>query len=516
MNRGIPLEVIDEGGSFYVKERKVYPRDVSGRFNRLRVAAVVWLLGMFYVFPWLRWDGRQAVLFDLPARKFYVFGITFWPQDFLFLALLLIIAALALFFFTALAGRLFCGYACPQTVWTEVFLWMERWTEGDRAKRIKLDAGPWNREKILRKGGKHLLWGVFALWTGFTFVGFFTPITDLAARLGSLSWGGWETFWVLFYGFATWGNAGFLREQVCKYMCPYARFQSAMFDRNTLIIAYDPMRGEPRGPRKRGLGSVLERGRGLLAKTLANEYVFRAGKQPPAATQAAHAKGTITWDGDLGEVEPLPKFAPDALGDCIDCTICVQVCPTGIDIRNGLQYECIACGACIDACDEVMAKVGYPKGLIRYDTQNGIDGKPTRVLRPRILVYGTLLLGFILAWIVGVGFLRSDLIVEVLRDRNALYRETASGAIENGYTLKLVNKSDADRDFRISLESTVAGLELRDNAAPVHAKAEAVLSVPVVVVAPDGASGRKDIRFVVESGDGTTRKVVDSSFFGPM
>ena len=516
MNRGIPLEVIDEGGSFYVKERKVYPRDVSGRFNRLRVAAVVWLLGMFYVFPWLRWDGRQAVLFDLPARKFYVFGITFWPQDFLFLALLLIIAALALFFFTALAGRLFCGYACPQTVWTEVFLWMERWTEGDRAKRIKLDAGPWNREKILRKGGKHLLWGVFALWTGFTFVGFFTPITDLAARLGSLSWGGWETFWVLFYGFATWGNAGFLREQVCKYMCPYARFQSAMFDRNTLIIAYDPMRGEPRGPRKRGLGSVLERGRGLLAKTLAYEYVFRAGKHPSAATQAAHAKGTITWDGDLGEVEPLPKFAPDALGDCIDCTICVQVCPTGIDIRNGLQYECIACGACIDACDEVMAKVGYPKGLIRYDTQNGIDGKPTRVLRPRILVYGTLLLGFILAWIVGVGFLRSDLIVEVLRDRNALYRETASGAIENGYTLKLVNKSDADRDFRISLESTAAGLELRDNAAPVHAKAEAVLSVPVVVVAPDGASGRKDIRFVVESGDGTTRKVVDSSFFGPM
>jgi len=516
MNRGIPLEVIDEGGSFYVKERKVYPRDVSGRFNRLRVAAVVWLLGMFYVFPWLRWDGRQAVLFDLPARKFYVFGITFWPQDFLFLALLLIIAALALFFFTALAGRLFCGYACPQTVWTEVFLWMERWTEGDRAKRIKLDAGPWNREKILRKGGKHLLWGVFALWTGFTFVGFFTPITDLAARLGSLSWGGWETFWVLFYGFATWGNAGFLREQVCKYMCPYARFQSAMFDRNTLIIAYDPMRGEPRGPRKRGLGSVLERGRGLLAKTLAYEYVFRAGKHPSAATQAAHAKGTITWDGDLGEVEPLPKFAPDALGDCIDCTICVQVCPTGIDIRNGLQYECIACGACIDACDEVMAKVGYPKGLIRYDTQNGIDGKPTRVLRPRILVYGTLLLGFILAWIVGVGFLRSDLIVEVLRDRNALYRETASGAIENGYTLKLVNKSDADRDFRISLESTVAGLELRDNAGPVHAKAEAVLSVPVVVVAPDGASGRKDIRFVVESGDGTTRKVVDSSFFGPM
>ena len=251
MSRRIPLELAEEdtGGSMYVAERKVYPREVSGRLNTLRVAAVFWLLGMFYVFPWLRWDGRQAVLFDLPARKFHVFGLTFWPQDFLFLALLLIIAALALFFFTALAGRLFCGYACPQTVWTEVFLWMERWTEGDRNKRMKLDAGPWTREKVLRKGAKHALWAVFALWTGFTFVGFITPITDLAARLPRLEWGGWETFWVLFYAFATWGNAGFLREQVCKYMCPYARFQSAMFDRNTLIIAYDPMRGEPRGPR---------------------------------------------------------------------------------------------------------------------------------------------------------------------------------------------------------------------------------------------------------------------------
>jgi hypothetical protein len=294
MNRRIPLELAeDTGGSMYVKERKVYPREVSGRLNTLRVAAVFWLLGMFYVFPWLRWDGRQAVLFDLPARKFHVFGLTFWPQDFLFLALLLIIAALALFFFTALAGRLFCGYACPQTVWTEVFLWMERWTEGERNKRMKLDAGPWTREKILRKGAKHALWLVFALWTGFTFVGFFTPITDLGARLPRLEWGGWETFWVLFYAFATWGNAGFLREQVCKYMCPYARFQSAMFDRNTLIIAYDPMRGEPRGPRKRGLGSIAQRGRALLDQVTAYDYVFRAALPPP--TTACRPPAPSPW-----------------------------------------------------------------------------------------------------------------------------------------------------------------------------------------------------------------------------
>ncbi|MDZ4378416.1 MAG: 4Fe-4S dicluster domain-containing protein, partial [Xanthomonadaceae bacterium] len=251
MNKTIPATVIDDG-AMYQSERKIYPRDVHGRFARLRKLAVWVLLGIFYLIPWLSWGERQAVLFDLPARKFYIFGLNFWPQDFFFLALLLIMAGLSLFFFTALAGRLWCGYACPQTVWTEVFLDMERWAEGDRNRRMKLDAGPWNREKILRKGSKHVLWLTFALWTGFTFVGFFSPIRDLGLRVLAFDLGGWETFWILFYSLATWGNAGFLREQVCKYMCPYARFQSAMFDRNTLIIAYDPLRGEPRGSRKRG------------------------------------------------------------------------------------------------------------------------------------------------------------------------------------------------------------------------------------------------------------------------
>ncbi|GAB6197318.1 4Fe-4S dicluster domain-containing protein [Lysobacter xanthus] len=514
MSRSIPLEMVDDGSTgFYVSERKVYPRSVTGTLARLRVAAVAWLLGMFYVFPWLRWDGHQAVLFDLPARKFYVFALTFWPQDFLFLAMLLMMAALALFFFTALAGRLWCGYACPQTVWTEVFLWMEKWTEGDRAKRIKLDAGPWTREKLLRKGAKHLLWAAFALWTGFTFVGFFTPITDLAGRIVPFAWGGWETFWVFFYAIATWGNAGFLREQVCKYMCPYARFQSAMFDHNTLIIAYEPMRGEPRGPRKRGLPSVLERARGLLDKAAADNYVVRAALHPTAAAAATGAQGTITFGGAGVVAEPLPKFAPDELGDCIDCTICVQVCPTGIDIRNGLQYECIACGACIDACDEVMGKVGYPTGLIRYTTQNAVDGKPSRIARPRILVYGTLLLGLAVAW--GWGVMHRDpLIVEALRDRNALYREVADG-IENGYTLKLANKSDRPQTYRIRLAGATAGLALRDPAA-VTVKAQDVLPVEVIVHGPRTATGRHPLRFVVESTDGTVEETVDSSFFGPM
>ncbi len=328
-----------QDGGLYAARQKIYPREISGRFQRWRVIAVWALLGIYYVLPWIRWDGRQAVLFDLPARKFHIFALTLWPQDFYFLTWLLVIAALALFFFTALAGRLFCGYACPQTVWTETFLWMERLAEGSRSQQMKLARAPWTTEKILRKSAKQAMWIAFALWTGFTFVGYFTPITELAGLIASFSTGPWETFWVLFYGGATYVNAGFMREQVCKYMCPYARFQSAMFDRDTLIITYDDTRGEPRGARKKGV-----------------DY---------------KAKG---------------------LGDCVDCTMCVQVCPTGIDIRKGLQYECIACAACIDACDEVMDKVGYPRGLIRYDTQHGLEGKRKRILRPRTIVYASLLL----------------------------------------------------------------------------------------------------------------------------
>jgi polyferredoxin len=518
--KSIPIDVLDTGGSAYVSERKVYPRDVSGTLQRLRTAAVFWLLGMFYLFPWLNWDGRQAVLFDLPARKFYVFGLTFWPQDFIFLAMLLMIAALALFFFTSLAGRLWCGYACPQTVWTEVFLWMERAFEGDRNRRMKLDEGPWTREKLLRKSGKHITWLLFALWTGFTFVGFFTPIRDLAARtplLGVSGWGwsGWETFWVFFYALATWGNAGFLREQVCKYMCPYARFQSAMFDRNTLIIAYDAMRGEPRGPRKRGIASVLERGRGLLDARTAYDYVFRASKHPSAATQAAHAKGTITWDDERGDVEPLPKFAPEELGDCIDCTICVQVCPTGIDIRNGLQYECIACGACIDACNEVMDKLGYPRGLIRYSTQNAIDGKPTRILRPRVVVYGLILTGLMAGWAWGV-LHRSPLLAEVLHDRNALFLSTGDH-VRNDYTLKLVNKTDADHTYRVTLDADPAlHLKLVDANTSLRVPAGSVTAQPIAIESPATVRGRHPVTFIVTADDGSASARVESAFFGPI
>lgn len=413
MKKQIPIEVADDAAaSMYVSERKIHPRDVDGRFQRLRAIAVWVLLGMYYVFPWLNWDGRQSVLFDLPARKFYVFWLNFWPQDFVFLAMLLIIAGLALFFFTALAGRLWCGYACPQTVWTEVFIWIELKLEGDRGKRMKLDSSPWTAEKIRRRGSKHVAWLLFALWTGFTFVGFFTPIRELADRLVPFAWSGWETFWVLFYALATWGNAGFLREQVCKYMCPYARFQGVMFDPDTLIISYDPERGEPRGGRRKG-------------------------------TVASTAK---------------------PLGDCVDCSICVQVCPTGIDIRNGLQLECIACAACIDACDQVMDKVGSPRGLIRYSTENALAKHYTvsemfsHLLRPRTLLYSSILLAIVLAAAWSLAH-RVPLKVDVLRDRSTLSREADDGRIENVFRLHISNTDEAPHRYSINV-SGIDGIDI--------------------------------------------------------
>ncbi len=415
----------------YKKREKIYPREVHGMFARLRVLGVFALLGPYYLLPWIQWNGHQSVLFDLPARKFHIFGLTFWPQDFFYLAVLLIIAALSLFFFTALAGRLWCGYACPQTVWTEVFLWIERKVEGSRNQQIKLDKSEWTSEKALRKGTKHLLWILFSLWTGFTFVGYFTPIRELAHSVATFNTGPWETFWILFYSLATYGNAGWLREQVCLYMCPYARFQSAMFDKDTLIISYDEKRGEPRGGRKKGV--------------------------------------------DPAELN---------LGDCVDCKQCVQVCPTGIDIRDGLQYQCIGCAACIDICDEVMEKMGYEKGLIRYTTEHAMKGNKTHILRPRVIFYALVLITLLSGLMYSI-LTRVPLELDIIRDRNGLYRENSEGLIENVYTLKIVNMDEKPHSYKI----TATGLkDLRlKGAENVHADSGEVVDA-VVKLATDPAN----------------------------
>jgi cytochrome c oxidase accessory protein FixG len=452
-----------EAKSLYAAHEKIYPREIDGTFARFRNLGMLALLGAYYAAAWLQWDGRQALLFDLPARKFYVFGLVLWPQDFFFLSWLLIIAALSLFFFTAVAGRLWCGYACPQTVWTEAFLLMERITEGRGAARRKLDKGPWTADKIRRKGSKQLLWVAFALWTGFTFVGYFTPIRELSLKVATLSLGGWESFWIFFYGFATYGNAGFLREQVCKYMCPYARFQSAMFDKESLIISYDEARGEPRGSRRRD--------------------------EDPKAKQ---------------------------LGDCIDCRMCVQVCPTGIDIRKGLQYECIACAACIDACDSVMDKMNYPRGLVKYTTQQALDGKPTRVLRPRIIVYGTLL-ALLCGGFVAALMLRTPLELDVIRDRNALYRESRPGYIENVYTLRIINKDEAPHSYSLNVDG-LPTLALETDPPVIDVAAGNVYTVAARVLVEDGAvpSGGHDISFTLSAQDGSAlQRTERARFFTP-
>ncbi len=401
--------------SLYESQDKIYPRSVSGFFTKWRWA-MIWLTQLvFYGIPWLEWGQRQALLFDLGSRRFYIFNLVLYPQDLIYLTAILIISALSLFLFTAIAGRLWCGYTCPQTVYTEIFLWIEHKIEGDRAARIKLDGTQLSAKKLYKKGAKHFVWITFALWTGFTFVGYFSPIRDLASSTLSLSLGPWETFWICFYGFATYGNAGFMREQVCKYMCPYARFQSAMFDDDTLIVTYDEERGEPRGSRSR--------------------------------------------KAEVNTKE---------LGSCIDCSLCVQVCPTGIDIRKGLQYECIGCGACADVCDTVMDKMGYARGLVKYSTQNAITNKWThkqmvqRILRPRVLIY-TAILGLIIIGLITSLWLRTHFRVDVIRDRGVMERLSDDGKLENVYRLQIMNGTESVQHYRLSATG-IKDLEIESEA----------------------------------------------------
>jgi cytochrome c oxidase accessory protein FixG len=456
--------------SLYQKQRKIYARAVTGTFANWRWALVWATQILFYGLPWLTWNDRQAVLLDLASRRFYIFGLVLYPQDFIYLTGLLVISAYSLFLFTAVAGRLWCGYACPQTVYTEIFMWVEHRLEGDRAQRMKLDQGPWTFERLWRKTAKQAAWIAIGLWTGFSFVGYFTPIRTLGAEALSFGFGPWEWFWVLFYGFATYGNAGYMREQVCKYMCPYARFQSAMFDHDTLIISYDTERGEPRGSRSK--------------------------KADPK---------------QLG------------LGSCIDCTLCVQVCPTGIDIRQGLQYECIGCAACIDVCDGIMDRMSYPRGLIRYATQNSLKEHLAwrdivrRVTRPRVLVYTAILLLICSAFVASLA-LRKPFRVDVLRDRASLARLADEGRIENVYRLQIMNATEKVQGYRV----TVAGLPgIAVVSAPdLSAQpAEARWVTLQVQVPPESAlqagEGAHPIQFDVErlAGDGPPVHVSEKSTF---
>jgi cytochrome c oxidase accessory protein FixG len=469
--------------SLYEAQQKIYPRSIFGYFTKWRWV-MIWLTQLFfYGVPWLQWGQRQALLFDLDAKRFYIFKLVLYPQDLIYLTAILIISALSLFLFTAVAGRLWCGYTCPQTVYTEIFLWIEKKIEGDRAARMKLDESAVSAKKLLKKLSKHFMWLLFAFWTGFTFVGYFTPIRALMNDFIQLNVGPWDTFWVFFYGFATYANAGFMREQVCKYMCPYARFQSAMFDDDTLIVTYDEARGEPRGGRSRKVG--------------VNET----------------------------------KTDIKALGSCIACSLCVQVCPTGIDIRKGLQYECIGCGACADVCDTVMDKMGYEPGLIKYSTQNAVTNgwsykqMMTRIMRPRVLIYTAIL------WLLIVGLftslcLRNSFRVDVVRDRGVMARLTAGGKVENVYRLQIMNATETTQHYQlvvkglqdIEIESEnmedAEGIEDKEENRVVMVKPAESRWVIVDLKIPDGSlkPGSHKIQFEIQSLE-TKEKVVEKSTF---
>ena len=440
----------------------IHTRSFRGRFRNLRLLGAGALFLLFFATAWLNWDGRQAVLWDLGARKFYIFGATFWPQDFILLSALLIICAFGLFAATVAAGRVWCGYACPQSMWTWAFMWAEKVAEGDRNQRLKLDAAPWSAAKLARRGAKHGLWLGMSLATAIAFVGYFTPVRQLTLDLATFEVGATTAFWVLFFTAATYVNAGWLREKVCRDMCPYSRFQSVMFDSDTLVISYDAARGETRGPRRK--------------------------------------------DAD---------HKAEGLGDCIDCTMCVQVCPTGIDIRDGLQLECIGCGACIDACDSVMDKLGYARGLVRYSSENELAGGKTHWLRPRLIGYAAMLAVMIgaFAWALAE---RPLISLDVTRDRG-LFRENSLGQIENIYSLKIINKTQQARSYAIALVEP-GDFELHGpstlNLAPGEIRD---LPVSVALTATSNGAGPQTIRFEVrDQADSQSHVSTRSTFLAPL
>ncbi|MDQ8037788.1 MAG: cytochrome c oxidase accessory protein CcoG [Pedobacter sp.] len=460
-----PDPVIFNPGSvdLYAKREKIQARSISGFFQNIRIITIWATLAVYLLLPWVTWDGRQALLFDLPERKFYIFWWTFLPQDFFFLSWLLILAAFSLFALTVFAGRVYCGYICPQTVWTKIFMIIEHYTEGERNARLRMDKAGLSLEKVLRRGMKHLLWLAVAFITAITFVGYFTPAKTLTHELLHFSLGFWEFFWIAFFTLATYMNAGWMREQVCLFMCPYGRFQSVMIDRDSLIISYDKARGDPRGSRRK-------------------ETDYKA----------------------------------QGLGDCIDCTLCVQVCPTGIDIRDGLQYECIQCAACIDACDSIMDQMGYARGLVRYTTENILEnGGKYKLLRLRLIGYAAVISIMASVFLVALA-LRVPLEVETIRDRNQLYRETSAGMIENSYLLKIMNKSQKAESYSLRLEA-VPEISMRAPATLDIGPGE-MITVPVTLSADPGylKQSKYDITFAVQSRqDEGVHKSSESRFLAP-
>jgi cytochrome c oxidase accessory protein FixG len=474
MNARIPLENVDteeasvvqqvetEEFDLYEKREKIYTRKISGFFQRIRLFTGWPLLIAYFALPWINWDARQSVLFDVPNDQFHIFGLTLWPEDLILLAAILIIAAMALLAVTTWLGRVWCGYTCPQTVWTSIFMWAEQVAEGSRNARIKLDQAPWSFNKVMRKTAKHSIWLGVSLLTAISFVGYFTPVRELVPNMFTFTLGGWETFWILFFVLGTYGNAGWLREQVCKYMCPYARFQAVMFDSDTLIVSYDAERGESRGTRKKDL-----------------------------------------------------DYKAEGMGDCIDCQICVQVCPVGIDIRDGLQYECINCALCIDACNEVMDKMDYSQGLIRYTTENKLQHKQGhRLLRAKLIGFGAVLLTMI-SLFAFLLFDRGLIEADVTRDRGQLYQQTNGGLIQNVYTLSILNMAQDSQHYRISLQGLEGAVLKGKDDVEVASGKQAEVLLRVLIDPALLTRVNTPVEFVISSWDKASSVIEETRFIGP-
>lgn len=464
----IPVKNItpDEIKPVYGPKEKIQVREIQGLFQKIRSYTLWGLMILFFATSWLNWGDRQAILFDLPARQFHFFGITFWPQDFFLLSGLLIIAAYGLFTVTNLAGRIWCGYTCPQSSWSFVFMWIEEKTEGTRNKRIKMDKAPMSLSKFIRRGAKHTLWFLLALATGLTFIGYFSPIRDLVQNSLTFNLNSWEFFWLGFFTLATYLNAGWLREQVCIHMCPYARFQSVMFDQDTLIVSYDTQRGEG------------EKGRGPRKKNT--------------------------------------DYKADGLGDCIDCSLCVQVCPTGIDIRDGLQYQCIGCALCIDACDSIMDKMGYEPGLVRYTTEHELQGGKTHIMRPRLIgyaaVFSIMVLGLIYFMVSRTAFE-----LDISRDRGSLYQITPNDTVQNSYTIDMMNMTQNEKNYRIEIEGLNEIITDTPSQVTLHSNELRSYSVTIEVAPEHLTQSKTNIEFIVyenESQQEVTRE--ESRFIAPL
>lgn len=481
MNAERPL--LDEpapGKALFANRAKVYPKIVAGRFRRLKWAAMALLLGLYYLAPWLRWDRGpgspdQAILADIPGARLYFFFIEIWPQEVYYLTGLLILGAVGLFLATALFGRIWCGFACPQTVWSDLYLQVERWIEGERAERIRLDHAPWSIGKLARKLAKHTAWLLIAAATGGAWIFYFNDAPTLMRDLGRFQASPTVLFFIALFTATTYLLAGWVREQVCIYMCPWPRFQAAMLDEHSTIVTYEAWRGEPRGPKRK----------------------------------------TESWD---------------QRGDCIDCRQCVQVCPTGIDIRDGQQLACIGCGLCIDACNDIMARIERPGDLIAFDTEaNQLahmvgqrSGLP--LFRPRVLVYVAVLTavaGIMLFSLMN----RSDTELTVQRDRAPLFVALGDGDVRNSYTVKILNKTREDRDYRLSVDGlpqariTVVGHEGKSGdlvALPVKADAVGSFRIHIRVPRDVLAGSSTPIDLLVTPFEALERHAASTLFLGPV